>query len=69
MALKKPIPNLSLVIHEILTAFLKKTDRKIIALGGIDNNRIEMVKDLGFEGYAMLGNIWRKYFTFVETIQ
>ncbi|NOQ71594.1 MAG: hypothetical protein GQ574_06320 [Crocinitomix sp.] len=55
--------------HEILTAFLKETDHKIIALGGIDNNRIEMCKDLGFEGYAMLGNIWRKYFTFVETIQ
>lgn len=55
--------------YEVLTAFLKDTDRRIIALGGIDNTRIEMCKDLGFDGYAMLGNIWRKYFTFVETIQ
>lgn len=55
--------------HEILTAFLKKTNRKIIALGGLDNNRIEICEQLGFDGYAMLGNIWRKYFTFVETIQ
>ncbi|MFT5818988.1 MAG: hypothetical protein ACI8ZM_000210 [Crocinitomix sp.] len=55
--------------YEVLTAFLKETDRKIIALGGIDNSRIEVCENFGFDGYAMLGNIWRKYFTFVETIQ
>lgn len=55
--------------YEILSAFLKDSDRKIIALGGIDNSRIEICEKLGFEGYAMLGDIWKKYFTFVETIQ
>lgn len=54
---------------EILGAFLSETNRKVIALGGIDNTRIEKCKNLGFDGYAMLGYIWSKYFTFVETIQ
>jgi thiamine-phosphate pyrophosphorylase len=55
--------------HEVLAAFIKDTDRKIIALGGLNNDRIKTCKVLGFDGYAMMGNIWRKYFTFVETIQ
>ncbi|WP_084274411.1 thiamine phosphate synthase [Crocinitomix catalasitica] len=54
---------------EILSAFLKGTKVKVIALGGIDNTKIPICKSLGFDGYAMLGDIWRKYFTFVETIQ
>lgn len=54
---------------EILTAFLKSTHHKIIALGGVDYNRIPICARLGFDGYAMLGDIWKKYFTFVETIQ
>lgn len=55
--------------HEVLSAFLKGSKRKIIALGGLNNERIKMCEDLGFDGYAMLGHIWNKYFTFVETIQ
>ena len=55
--------------YEVLTAFLKDSNRKIIALGGLDNERIEICKDLGFDGYALLGDVWKKYFTFVETIQ
>ena len=55
--------------QEILSAFLKDIDRKIIALGGLNNDRIEMCEELGFDGYAMLGHIWKKYFTLVETIQ
>lgn len=54
---------------EILRDFLTNTPRKIIALGGVDNTKIAIVKELGFDGYAMLGDIWKKYFTFVETIQ
>jgi len=54
---------------EILRAFLANTDRKIIALGGVNNQRIDLCEKWGFDGYAMLGAIWEKYFTFVETIQ
>jgi thiamine-phosphate pyrophosphorylase len=54
---------------EILSAFLKTSERKIIALGGVDNSKVGFIKQLGFHGYAMLGDIWKKYFTFVETIQ
>lgn len=55
--------------REILKSFLQNQKRKIIALGGIDNDRIEICENLGFDGYAMLGYIWKKYLTFVETIQ
>lgn len=54
---------------EILSAFLSTINRKIIALGGIDNTRIPQCEQLGFDGYAILGSIWNKYFTFAETIQ
>lgn len=54
---------------DILQAFLCQTRKRIVALGGLNNDRIETCKQLGFDGYAMLGNIWEKYFTFVETIQ
>lgn len=54
---------------EILSAFLAKSNQKVIALGGIDNTKISLCEELGFDGYALLGDIWKKYFTFVETIQ
>jgi len=31
----------------------------LIALGGIDENKIEKVKELGFSGIALLGAIWQ----------
>ncbi len=54
---------------EVLTTFLNTSKQRIIALGGIDNTKMELCKTLGFDGYAVLGHIWNKYFTFVETIQ
>lgn len=39
--------------------FLKHRNEKIIALGGIDEDKIETVKDLGFSGIALLGAIWQ----------
>ena len=54
---------------QIISAFNRDTDRKVIALGGVNNDRMARCEELGFEGYAMLGHIWEKYFTFVETIQ
>lgn len=53
----------------ILADFLRTIDKRIIALGGIDYAKIEECKQLGFDGYAMLGSIWTTYFTFIETIQ
>lgn len=32
----------------------------VIALGGIDRNRISRVAEMGFDGYAMLGDAWRR---------
>ena len=55
--------------HSILSDFLKTTNKRIIALGGIDYDRVEICRSLGFDGYAMLGSIWTTYFTFIETIQ
>ena len=54
---------------EILTSFLKESKHRVIALGGIDNTKMNLCENLGFDGYAVLGHIWNKYFTFVETIQ
>lgn len=33
-------------------------DSKVMALGGINDERIEIIREIGFGGYAMLGNIW-----------
>lgn len=38
---------------------LKNRNEKIIALGGIDEDKIDAVKDLGFSGIALLGAIWQ----------
>lgn len=44
---------------EILRHWLGKYHRaEIIALGGIESNNIEEVKELGFDGAALLGAIW-----------
>ncbi len=55
--------------HDILSDFLHRTNRRVIALGGVDNDKLTTCSDLGFDGYAMLGSIWTTYFTFIETIQ
>jgi len=39
--------------------FLEHRKEKIIALGGIDEDKIETVKNLGFSGIALLGAIWQ----------
>lgn len=38
---------------------LKNREDKIIALGGIDEDKIDTVKALGFSGIALLGAIWK----------
>lgn len=44
---------------EELRLFLKDRKEKIIALGGMDEDKIETVKSLGFSGIALLGAIWQ----------
>jgi thiamine-phosphate pyrophosphorylase len=39
---------------------LSKTKRKIIALGGINSERLQMVEELGFSGAASIGAIWNE---------
>ncbi|MFY9153100.1 MAG: thiamine phosphate synthase [Prolixibacteraceae bacterium] len=42
-----------------LKLFLKDRKEKIIALGGMDEDKIEIVKKLGFSGIALLGAVWQ----------
>jgi len=39
--------------------FLKNRSDKIVALGGIDEDKVDAVKDAGFSGVALLGSIWQ----------
>lgn len=39
----------------------KVIDRKVMALGGVDLDHIKMVKDLGFGGVVVLGDIWNRF--------
>lgn len=43
----------------VIKGFLKNRNEKIIALGGIDEDKIDAVKNLGFQGIALLGAIWQ----------
>ena len=38
-------------------------DKKVIALGGIDEDNIRQVKDYGFGGAAILGALWNRFDT------
>lgn len=39
----------------------KVIDRKVMALGGVDLGNLEQVKDFGFGGAVVLGDIWNKF--------
>ncbi|MFK8037395.1 MAG: thiamine phosphate synthase [Crocinitomicaceae bacterium] len=49
--------------HNALRLSLSKTVKKIIALGGVSENKIPKLINLGFSGHARLGDYWRKYTT------
>lgn len=36
-------------------------DRHVIALGGVDADNIQQIKDFGFGGAAVLGDLWNKF--------
>jgi len=42
-----------------ISQFLSQTEQTILALGGIDEDKIDQVKQLGFKGFALLGAIWQ----------
>jgi len=44
--------------RDTLKATLKKTHHKVIALGGVNLTKIQDVKELGFDGMALLGALW-----------
>lgn len=48
------------VIEDDLNLSLNKTSTKIIAIGGINEENIKNVFDMGFDGAAVLGAIWQK---------
>lgn len=45
--------------HEALKRFLFRTGHAVIALGGIDERRLDAAASLGFKGAAVLGAIWQ----------
>lgn len=45
--------------EEELREFLHSTDRRVFALGGIDEQNIDKIRDLGFAGAAVLGALWQ----------
>ena len=41
-----------------LGSSLRRLKRNLIALGGIDEDKIEIVREIGFAGVAVLGAVW-----------
>lgn len=44
--------------HSLKIAMLK-TEQKVIAIGGIELNKIDQINNLGFSGIALVGTIWK----------
>ena len=45
--------------HDRLQRSLRRTDQAVMALGGVDADRIATTAMLGFDGVAVLGAVWR----------
>ena len=39
----------------------KVIDKKVIALGGVDLDNIQRLKDYGFGGVVLMGTIWNRF--------
>jgi len=44
--------------HADLRRFLRRSGHSVVALGGVDADRIAVAADLGFSGVAVLGAVW-----------
>lgn len=47
--------------QDALKRFLSRTGQAVIALGGIDEQRLDGVANLGFKGAAVLGAVWQAH--------
>ncbi|WP_294139314.1 thiamine phosphate synthase [uncultured Sanguibacteroides sp.] len=45
---------------DTLKRYLRSTDKQIIALGGVDADRVSLCRKMGFAGVALLGYLWSK---------
>lgn len=52
-------PELKLFLKDRKFLSGRAGERHLIALGGIDEDKIDVVKELGFSGIALLGAIWQ----------
>lgn len=44
--------------HRGLTSGLESSKQRVVAMGGIEPNKLQAIADLGFHGAAVLGYIW-----------
>ena len=49
-----------------LTVAIQKSEKNVLALGGINAENVSQVKELGFYGFALLGSIWNSELKPVE---
>lgn len=56
----------SFLDHEKLKKDLSIAKKNIIALGGVSNDKIKLCEELGFAGYARLGDAWKNSITIEE---
>ncbi len=54
---KDYVPKSAIKLRDI-EDYLRKKKVKIIALGGVNKEKITLIKEVGFYGYALLGAIW-----------
>ncbi|HET7818589.1 MAG TPA: thiamine phosphate synthase [Bacteroidia bacterium] len=52
------LQELSIFLKKYNSSLLRKDLGEAIALGGIDEDKIEVVRELGFTGVAVLGAVW-----------
>ena len=45
--------------EDSLKDMLRHTSYKVIALGGVDEDKVEQARRMGFAGVAVLGSIWK----------
>lgn len=45
--------------EESLKQVIRNTSFEVIALGGVDENKIDRARELGFHGVGLLGGLWR----------
>jgi len=47
--------------EEQLKESLKEKKTEVVALGGVNSSKIEKVRELGFDGFAVLGYVWKEF--------